>query len=159
MDFNKFDSVSAAEKGANYHVRHPATLKPLFDNPDDPTVDNGKPCLVELLGAEGPTVRALNRKIQKAQAQAEPKDEHDRKEGGDELSIDDIHDRMVKTLAPRVLGFTNIKNGNTAATKKDAVWFFNLNHLNSQKGEMSFVEQAGEFSGKRSSCLGNVLAD
>lgn len=155
MDFNSFDSVAAAETGADCHVRHPVSLKPLFDNPDDPTVDNGKPCIVILMGAEAPSVRSASRALQKARAQAKDPDADGDKEGGDGLSLDEIHDRMVEGLAPRVLGFKNIHKGKQAATKADAAWFFNLNRLNGREDEKSFAEQAAEFSGKRASYLGN----
>lgn len=155
MDFNKFDSVSAAEKGADYHLKHPVSLKPLFDNAKDPTEDNGKPCIVTVLGGEGATVRAANRELQKARAAAETDADQD----GEGLSLDDLNDRMVQSMVPRVLGFKGVKNGKVAATKEDALWFFSLNRVNAQEGEMSFVEQVSKFSSQRGSYLGNASAD
>jgi len=64
MDFNKFDSVSAAEKGAAMQLKDPATLAPLF-------TEDGKPCEVILLGSEAPSVRAAMRELQKARANSQ----------------------------------------------------------------------------------------
>lgn len=178
MDFQQFDSVSAAEKGAECHILHPVTQAPLFDNPGDPTKDNGKPCIVVVLGAEAPTVREINRANQKARAKAKPKGEArakakpegektsktDQAAEGDpdaledeEFSLDDLHDRMVQSLAPRIVGFKNISKGSRLATKKDAQWFLNLNRLSTQEGERSFAQQVGDFSSKRANYLGNAL--
>lgn len=168
MDFQQFDSVSEAEKGAECHILHPATQAPLFDNPDDPTEDNGKPCIVMVLGAEAPTVREINRANQKARAKAKPKGEKASKDDqtpeddtealdDEEFSLDDLHDRMVQSLAPRIVGFKNISKGSRPATKKDAKWFLNLNRLNTQEGERSFAQQVGDFSSKRANYLGNAL--
>lgn len=168
MDFQQFDSVSAAEKGAECHILHPVTQAPLFDNLDDPTEDNGKPCIVVVLGAEAPTVREINRANQKARAKAKLKGETVNKAGqttedgtdgldDEEFSLDDLHDRMVQSLAPRIVGFKNISKGSKPATKKDAEWFLNLNRLSTQEGERSFAQQVGDFSSKRASYLGNAL--
>lgn len=148
MDFNKFDSVAAAEKGADCHMKDPATLEPLFD-------EKGKPCIVTLLGAEAPSVRAATRELQKARAKAK---EATGDEAEDGISLDEIHDRLVEVLLPRVVGFKNISNGKKAATKEDAAWFFNLNRMNGRDDEKSFAEQCGEFSSKRAGYLGNVSA-
>ncbi|AUQ49947.1 hypothetical protein PhaeoP83_01673 [Phaeobacter inhibens] len=155
MDFNQFDSVSAAEKGADCHLKHPATLKPLFDNPDDPTVDNGKPCLAVVLGAEAPSVRAASRARQKARAEADDGDE----KADDENTLEAVHERMVEAMVPRVLGFKNVRKGKAPATKADAAWLFGLNRMNAQEGEMSFAEQVAAFSAKRGNYLGNASAD
>ena len=146
MDFNKFDSVSAAEKGAAMQIKDPATLKPLF-------TEDGKPCEVILLGAESPTVRAAIRELQKARAGAPEGNEDPEKEN---IPYDVVHERLVEGLLPRVAGFNNVFKGDKPATKRDAAWFFNLNRYNGQEGEKSFAEQAVEFSNKRSSYLGNA---
>lgn len=151
MDFNKFDTVKAAEQGADLHIKCSVTLKPLYDNPEDRYADNGKPCCVTLLGAEAPSVRAAAREMQKARAAAKKDDADD-----EVVSLDDVHDRMVEALVPRVTGFKNVHNGDKPATKKDATWFFNLNRMNGVEGEKSFAEQAAEFSGRRAGYLGNV---
>lgn len=156
MDFNKFDSVAAAEKGAEMHIKHPVSQKPLYDNSKDPTKDNGKPCIVVLLGGEAPTVRSANREIQKTRAAAKPKTDKTEGDQEDNINLDDLHDQMVETILPRVVGFKNVRNGSKAATKDDAEWFFNLNRFNGQPDERSFVEQAGDFSSKRESYLGNA---
>jgi len=154
MDFNKFDSVSAADKGAECHLKHPATLKPLYDNPKDPTEDNGKPCIALVLGAESPTVRAASRAIEKARAKGKPKSTDEE----ELVSLDEIHADMVEVLAPRITGFKNIHKGKKAATNEDADWFLNLNRMNAQKDEKSFVEQVAEFTSSRAGYLGNVSA-
>lgn len=159
MDFNVFNSVAAAEKGAALHLKHPATLELLYDNPKGPTVANDKPCVVMVLGAEAPSVRAASRAIQKARATSKPEDAKEGAEGDKLVSLDEIHDQMAETLAGRVTGFKNLRNGERPATKKDVDWFFSLNRLNAQEGEKSFVEQVGDFSSKRGNYLGNVSAD
>lgn len=151
MDFNKFDSVSAAEKGADCQIKHPATLEPMFDA-------EGKPCIVILIGAESAAARAASRDLQKAWAKAKEAKKADGGEEGESISFDEIHERLVETLLPRVVGFKNIMNGDKPATKKDAAWFFNLNRMNGVEGEKSFAEQAAEFSGRRGSYLGNASA-
>jgi len=151
MDFNQFDSVAAAEKGAELHVKDPATLEPLYDA-------EGKPCIVTLIGAESPSARAAARELQKAWAKAKEAKDTGGNDEKERISYDEIHDRLVQTLLPRVVGFKNISNGKKAATKEDAAWFFNLNRMNGVEGEKSFAEQAGEFSAKRSSYLGNASA-
>ncbi|MEX0304096.1 MAG: hypothetical protein AB3N24_16880 [Leisingera sp.] len=152
MDFNKFDTVAAAEKGADFHVMCPATQQPLFDNSKNPYEDNGKPCTVTLLGSEASAVRAAAREAQKAKAAAKP----DADGGDDFVSYDDLHDQMVEKLIPLVIGFKNIRNGNKAAAKEDAAWFFNLTRFNGKENEPSFAEQAVKFVGSRASYLGNV---
>lgn len=156
MDFNAFDSVSAAEKGAECHIKHPATGKPLYDNPENPFEDNGKPCIVIIKGAEAPSVREARRALQKARAQAAEGEEASADAA--DLTFDELHDRMVETLVHQIDGFKNINNGDKAATKKDAVWFLNLNRFNAQSDEKSFAEQLGEFSSKRANYLGNASA-
>ena len=156
MDFTQFDSVAAAERGADCHVVHPASGKPLFDNPDNPFVDNGKPCLVTLLGAEAPSVRAANRERQKARAAAEKANPE---ASDDAVMFDDLHDRLVEGIAPRIIGFKNIRKGDVAATKEDAAWFLNLNRMVGRAGEKSFVEQLSDFSSSRGRYLGNALSD
>jgi hypothetical protein len=148
MDFNKLDSVTAAKTGAELHICHPASGLPLYDNSKDATVDNGKPCIVVVMGEEAPEVRAAMRAWHKENARSEDADTED-------MFIDDLHDRLVAQAAPRIIGFKNIKNGQKAATAEDAAWFLNLNRFNTQDGEKSFVEQVLEFSNKRASYLGN----
>ncbi|MBY5976730.1 hypothetical protein KUV39_08730 [Phaeobacter italicus] len=151
MDFNKFDSVSAAEKGAAMHIKDPTTLEPLF-------TEDGKPCEIILLGSEAPSVRAAYREAEKARLNAEKAEGTSDAEGDDAefLSMDDFHEKTVELLLPRVVGFNNVFKGDKPATKKDAPWFFGLNRMNGQKGEKSFAEQASDFSAKRASYLGNV---
>ncbi|ABF64346.1 hypothetical protein TM1040_1661 [Ruegeria sp. TM1040] len=148
MDFNKFDSVSAAEKGAAMQLKDPATLAPLF-------TEDGKPCEVILLGSEAPSVRAAMRELQKARANSQDAEGDTDDEG---VSYDQIHDKLVEGLLPRVVGFNNVFNGDKPATKRDAKWFFGLNRFNGQEGEKSFAEQAAEFSAKRGGYLGNASA-
>ncbi|MBY6135035.1 hypothetical protein KUV61_04295 [Nocardioides marinus] len=158
MDFNAFDSVSAAEKGAELHIRHPATGKPLFDNPKDPFADNGKPCIVIVKGAEAPSVREARRALQKARAQADGEPKAAEADKDEDLSFDDLHERMVEALSCQVCGFKNIHRGDQPATTKDVEWFLNLNRFNAQSDEKSFAEQLAEFSSKRANYLGNGSA-
>lgn len=157
MDFNKFDTVSAAEKGAEWHIKDPVSLKPLYDNPEDPYADNGKPCVGILLGSEAPSVRSAARDAQKKRA-AGP--EGDSKDSDKEatVSFDEIHEQLVDGMKFRLVAFKNVRRGDKPAGKSDAEWFFNLNRMNNQEGEISFVEQAIEFSNKRANYLGNVSA-
>lgn len=158
MDFTAFDSVKPAENGAECHIKHPATGEPLYDNRGKPFEDNGKPCIVIVQGVEAPSVRAAMRDLQKARAHAaESDDGSGAKASGDdeELSLEQLHDRMVEGLHFRIVGFKNIRRGENAAGKRDAKWFLNLNRFDPQVEGESFVEQVATFSSKRSAYLGN----
>jgi hypothetical protein len=160
MDFTTFDSATAAETGADCHIKHPVTGEPLYDNRGKICEDNGKPCIVVVQGVEAPSVRAAMRDLQKARAQATDSavdDDGDSPAKDDEdLSIDELHDRMVEGLHFRIVGFKNIRKGEHTASKRDAKWFLNLNRLNPQADGESFVEQIAAFSAKRGNYLGNV---
>ncbi|MCJ8335696.1 MAG: hypothetical protein MJH10_15885 [Epibacterium sp.] len=156
MDFNQFDTVSAAEKGAPYHIECPVSLRPLFDNPKDPFEDNGKPCLVYVKGQEAASVRAQFRKEQQEKAKEELKD--DDGSSSDYINFDELHDKAVRSFAPRIVRFENVKKGKKDATADDAEWFLNLNRVNNNPDEKPFVRQVADFSNSRSGYLGNDLS-
>lgn len=154
MDFNKYDTVTAAEKGAGLHVKDPATMKPLYDNPEGATVPNGKPCIVILKGFESQTVRDKQRETRKLRA-SDP----DEVEKPEDRSVDELHDSLVEQMVPRVVGFKNIHKGKKLATADDAKWFFELNRLNFHGDEKSFVQQAADYTSSRAGYLGNGSGD
>lgn len=154
MDFNNLNSVAAAEKGADLHLCHPATGAKLYDNADNPFEDNGKPCIVTVLGSEAPAVRKSLRSVQKARAKAEP--EQDGKDD-DDVSLDELHEQLVAGAKVLITGFKNINNGKKAAkAPEDIDWFLGLNRVNLQENESSFAEQVNAFAAKRGNFLGNA---
>lgn len=142
MDFGKFDSRAAAEEGRDLQLEHPATGELIFDG--------DKPCIVVVRGTESRDAQKALAKVRKMKMQA------DNGESPDELSLEEMHSRLVETATPLVVGFKNINRGNKAATVPDDVeWFLNLQLINGVEGEKSFVEQVVNFATKRANFLGN----
>lgn len=142
MDFGKFDSRAAAEQGRDLQLSHPATGEALFDG--------DKPCCVIVRGTEGREAQKALAKIRKMKmADGEKAD-------GDNVSLEEMHKRLVETAIPLIVGFKNIKRGEKDATAPaDVEWFLNLQLINGIDGEKSFVEQVVNFATKRSNYLGN----
>jgi hypothetical protein len=141
MDFNSFDSRAAAEKGRDLHLVHPST--------GDAILDGGKPCIVIVRGTESREAQAALAKIRKMKLAEEEK--------ADEASLEDMHQRLVETAMPLVIGFNNVNRGDKpAAAPADVEWFLNLQLINGVEGERSFVEQVVNFATKRSNFLGNA---
>ena len=140
MDFTSFDSRAAAEKGRDLHLAHPATGEPIFDG------DN--PCIVVIRGTESREAQAQLAKLRKIKVSEDEK--------ADEASLEDMHQRLVETAVPLVIGFKNINRGDKPATAPaDVEWFLNLQLINGVEGERSFVEQVVNYATKRSNFLGN----
>ncbi|WP_197919312.1 hypothetical protein [Thiosulfatihalobacter marinus] len=157
MDFDRFDSVSKAEDGFEYHVLCAGTGRPLFDNDDDPYKDNGKPCLVIMKGREAASVRAAMHEAKKARALEVRGQEEDG--GGDEskdVDFDEVHDILVKAGCAVITGFKNVNRAGKPARAKDADWFLNLNRFVGPSDHKSFVEQIASAANDRARVLGNV---
>lgn len=142
MDFNAFDSVAAAERGAELHLKHPATGEPINDE--------GEPCVVIVRGAEGDTAQAAIRSALRARAKAS--------EDEDAKTLLDVHKALTDAAKPLIMGFKNINRGDKPAGLDDVDWFLNLNRINGQEGEESFAEQINKFATKRANYLGNGSA-
>lgn len=145
MDFTKFDSRTAAETPARLQLKHPATGELLFA--DD---DRKKPCIVLVVGTESRSAQAALRAAQKARMADQPKDKED------DRSVEAVHQQLVDGARPVIRGFENISRGDRAATLEDLDWLLNLQLVNGQPGEVSFVEQIMGFATKRANFLGNA---
>ncbi|MCG7574849.1 hypothetical protein MHM39_14855 [Phaeobacter sp. CNT1-3] len=154
MDFNKFDTAARAEEGFDYHIKCAATGKPMFDNDEDPYVDNGKPCVVVMKGREAESVRAALREINKARAAAEKSEDKD-ENGAD---FDQVHDLLVPSACVLITGFKNVNRDGKPAEAKDAEWFLNLNRFTGPSERQSFVEQITTAANDRGNVLGNGLS-
>ena len=144
MDFGKFDSRAAAEQGRDLQLKHPATGELIFDG--------DAPCIVIVRGTESRDAQKALAKIRKMKMQADG-------EGSDtdEISLEDMHSRLVETATPLVVGFKNINRGDKPAKAPDDIeWFLNLQLINGVEGEKSFVEQVVDFATKRANFLGNA---
>ena len=134
MDFNKFDSVAASNKGAWMQVNSPIDGKPLFHAPD-------QPCRVLVYGVEGDIGQALMEKEREA------------------LKSDSAapnEDRLIAQALPLIGGFENIHRGDAPAQAPDDVeWFLRLQRVIGGN-EPTFVEQVRNFALKRANQLGNV---
>lgn len=149
MDFSQFDSRAPADEGRPLHLKHPATGKPLFDNPEDPAIDNGKPCRVFVRGAEGHEAQRAIRQVSRSRVKDDTLLE-------DEDSVEYQHARLVDLTAPLVVGFENVSRGDRLAeAPSDVDWLLNLQLTTGRRGEASFAEQIADFSMRRANYLGN----
>ncbi|WP_312526702.1 hypothetical protein [Paracoccus sp. (in: a-proteobacteria)] len=155
MDFNNFDSRTAADEGRPMHIKHPATGE-LMWNDDGPKHDDdgnelprSNPCRVYVYGTEGNVAQEAFREAAKL-------DKLD-----DAATMADYHERLCVTARKLVAGFENVNNGDRPATVGDAAWFLNLNTSSPLKGRegQSFAEQVLQFSGTRGQYLGKPEAD
>lgn len=144
MDFNQFDSRKASEKPRALHLKHPGTGKLLYDDND-----KSKPCQVMVLGIEGSTGQSSILESQRARMKEE-------RTAGDPVSVEAIHESLVKDFAPLIVGFENISRGDKPATAPDDVsWFLNLQVVSGNRAQKSFVEQVRDFATDRAAILGN----
>ena len=144
MDFGKFDSRAAAEQGRDLQLKHPATGELIFDG--------DAPCIVIVRGTESRDAQKALAKIRKMKMQADGESSDT-----DEISLEDMHSRLVETATPLVVGFKNINRGDKPAKAPDDIeWFLNLQLINGVEGEKSFVEQVVDFATKRANFLGNA---
>lgn len=144
MDFNQFDSRKASEKPRALHLKHPGTGKLLYDG--------DKPCRVLILGIEGATGQTSILESQRARMKED-------RPAGEPVTVESIHANLVKDFAPLLVGFENISRGNKAAKAPDDVeWFLNLQVVNGNRAQKSFVEQVRDFATDRAAILGNENA-
>ncbi len=147
MDFTQFDSRAAASRGIWLHLDHPAQKgRKLFDD-EDPA----KPCRVQLMGREAPEAAAHYARIQRARAKGSA-------EAATEKTNEELHAELCEMAKPLIMGFQNIQRGKVAATKEDADWFLNLQLINGNPDQVSFVEQILRVVNDRGETLGNVSA-
>lgn len=147
MDFAQFDSRSAAEKPGRVHLLHPVTGAELYAD-----AEQTKPCIVLVRGTESRTAQKALRVAQQERMKAKPKK--------DVQMLEDLHAQMVDSAVPLIAGFENVSRGEAALTvaEDDLRWFLNLQMVNGQEGERSFVEQVLTFASRRDSYLGNAAA-
>lgn len=144
MDFTQFDSRAGAETAGRLHLKHPATGIPLYADEA-----HEQPCIVLVKGTEARSAQAAMRAARQAKLAGG-------KTGEDaDSTLEDLHADLVKSAVPLISGFENILRGKDAATAADAEWFLNLNILNGQKDDFSFVVQVFEFASSRANYLGN----
>lgn len=143
MDFNSFDSRTAAETAGRLHLAHPATGEPLFADKK-----REKPCIVLVLGTESRAAQVAMNAVRKAVISGAKK--------ADSGSLDELHAAMVDSAKHLIVGFENVARGEAAATAADAEWFLNLQMLNGREGERAFVEQVLDFANSRANYLGNA---
>lgn len=161
MDFNKFDARAAADEGRPLHVRHPVTGLPMYDDDDDASHDNGKPCIVYVRGAEGKETQTLIHAALEEIRGSEPEPENG---GKKRRSAEDTHREVVALSKPLITGFENIHRGDKeAVAPKDCEWFLNLqmsrDQFDGRTGRalegLSFGEQVLAFAQERANFLGN----
>lgn len=139
MDFAQFDSRAAAETARDLQMKHPVTGELMFDD--------GKPCIVTVIGTESREAQAAIRAVNKAKAKGDKTDDQ---------TIEDLHKTLAAACKPLIKAFKNIGRGDKPAVVPDDVdWFLNLQLINGQDGEQSFVEQVSAFATKRANFLGN----
>lgn len=145
MDFSKFDSRAAAETPGRLQLKDPVTGELLFAD-----ADRKKPCIVLVVGTESRSAQAALRAVQKARMADQPKDKDD------DRHVEAVHQQLVEVARPVIRGFENIARGDRAVTLDDLDWLLNLQLVNGQPGEVSFVEQIMGFASKRANFLGNA---
>lgn len=146
MDFTKFDSRAAASKPQSLHLSHPVTGDLLYDDND-----TAKPCTVLVLGTESPAAQKAMSDVARAKLKFE--------RASDKLAektLEEIHKALADSARTLIVGFENVMRGDKPATVADADWFLNLQLINGQPGEKSFVEQVTDFATKRANFLGNA---
>lgn len=144
MDFNQFDSRSGSETARPLHLRSPGTGELLYDDE--------KPCLVYVMGIEGETGQKAILKSQRERLDDKTKD-------GEPVSVQVLHDRLAREIAPLITGFENVNRGDKPAKAPDDVeWFLSLQSMNGSRNQRSFAEQVRLFAGDRSNYLGKPSA-
>ncbi|WP_313522518.1 hypothetical protein [Shinella sp.] len=143
MDFGQFDSRKASETPRALHLKHPGTGKLLYDDEKQT-----KPCRVLVLGIEGETGQSAILESQRARMKQE-------RPAGEPVTISNVHDQIVKEIAPLIVGFENVNRGSKAATAPaDVEWFLNLQIVNGNRTQLSFAEQVRTFATDRAAILG-----
>lgn len=85
MDLKRFDVASAANAGAELHLKHPATGEPLNDG--------GKPVTLRLMGRDAPAVREAARAADRAVTAGEI----------------DADERLTRVLVAATVGWSGIE--------------------------------------------------
>ena len=143
MDFGQFDSRKASETPRALHLKHPGTGKLLYDDEKQT-----KPCRVLVLGIEGETGQSAILESQRARMKQE-------RPAGEPVTISNVHDQIVKEIAPLIVGFENVNRGSKAASAPaDVEWFLNLQIVNGNRAQLSFAEQVRTFATDRAAILG-----
>lgn len=149
MDFGQFDSRKASETPRALHLKHPGTGKLLYDGLDAKgNPDETKPCRVLVLGIEGETGQSAILESQRARMKQE-------RPAGEPVTISNVHEQIVKEIAPLIVGFENVNRGSKAASAPaDVEWFLNLQIVNGNRAQLSFAEQVRTFATDRAAILG-----
>ena len=147
MDFNLYDSRAASEKPRALHLKHPGTGALLYDDEA-----KEKPCRVLVLGIEGETGQAAILQSQRDRMKQD-------KGANEPVAVSEIHDALVKEIAPLIVGFEHVNRGERLAKAPDDVtWFLKLQIVGGTRGQMSFAEQVRAFATDRAAILGNENA-
>ncbi len=144
MDFSKFDARSAASKPFDLHLRHPATNTLLYND-----AEQKEPCIVMVYGIESPQIQKQLAALQRAAMTAGD---------GVRQSNEELHDAAVQMAKVFIAGFKNmyrtVDGEERPMNVSDAEWFLNLQMLNGNRNERSFVEQVTNCANKRANYLG-----
>lgn len=149
MDFNKFDSRKAAANARPLHLVHPSTGAYLYDQDEEGNDIKDKPCRLMVIGTESTAAQQAMKAARRERAKAGKAKQED------ESSFAELQQQLVQAALPLIVGIENINRGDQPATLDDVEWLLNLQLLNGQDDEKSFVEQVTQFAVKRSNFLGN----
>ena len=96
---------------------------------------------------------AFQEEMRKMNAEAVKVDDTDGKK-----TVQDVHNELVRRVAPLITGFKNINRGSKPATADDAEWFLNLQTVGICKDGKApvFAMQVSEFAMQRTNFLGNA---
>lgn len=154
MDFEtEFDSRAAASRGIWLHIEHPSRKGEKLFADNDPA----KPRRVLLLGREAPEAGVHYARIARARAK-EAVAAKDAKATALPKTNEELHAELVELAKPLVLAFENVEFDGKPATKDHAERFLNMQLINGNEEQISFVEQVLRAAGDREEALGNASA-
>lgn len=150
MDFKKFDTREAAEVGSRLVLVDPETLKPIVG-------DDGREAIVIVRGTASRIVQADIRRRNLAQM---AEDDRLREEGKrrPEQSVEDVHEDLIATAIPHVIGFENVERDGVPLkpTPADIRWLFDLTFPMMERvagkwkmANQPFAVQVAEHAGKQ----------
>lgn len=149
----EFDSRAAASRGIWLHIEHPSRKGEKLYADGDPT----KPRRVLLLGREAPEAGVHYARIARARAKdAAANAGKDPKSVAMPKTNEELHAELVELAKPLVMAFENVEFGGKPATKADAERFLNMQLINGNEDQVSFVEQVLRVAGDREASLGNA---